>query len=65
VRHAALAWHRDLAVEHHRGQAGVGTGTERFAEQRGAIAAVAAEKPQPVAGDDRDEAVSSRFRAPS
>jgi len=48
------------SVEHHRGQAGVGTGTERFAEQRGAIAAVAAEQPQPVAGDDRDEAVSRR-----
>ena len=57
VRHAALIGHGDLAVEHHRGQAGIGQGTEWFAEQRGVVAAIAAQQGQPVAGDDRDEAV--------
>jgi hypothetical protein len=48
---ATLAGHRDLTVEDHRGQSGVGERPKRFAEHRGAVVAVAADERDVAAAD--------------
>jgi hypothetical protein len=61
VGDAALVGHRDLAVEDERRQRGGDQLVERQAEQRGAVMAVAADQPQPTAGDDGKQPVPVVF----
>ena len=57
VGDAALVGDRDFAVQDQRRQPGRGQWLERLAEQRSAVAPVAAQEPQRAAGDNGEQPV--------